>query len=47
MTTLQNVDRTTMSVDDIYRELKTRIGEYTPDFELRLKAELARTRSTS
>jgi quinolinate synthase len=41
MTTLQSIDRTNMSVDDIYRELKYRIGEYTPDFELRVKAELA------
>ncbi len=41
MSTLQSIDRTKMSVEDIYRELKHRIGEYTPDFELRIKAELA------
>jgi quinolinate synthase len=41
MTTLQSIDRTKMSVEDIYRELKDRIGEYTPDFELRVKAQLA------
>ncbi len=41
MTTLEPIDRTGMSVDDLYRELKARIGEYTPDFELRVKAELA------
>ncbi len=41
MTTLQSIDRTRMSVDDLYRDLKARIGEYTPDFELRVKAELA------
>jgi len=41
MTTLQSIDRTWMSVDDIYDELKARIGEYTPEFELRIKAELA------
>lgn len=41
MTTLQSIDRTWMSVDEIYDELKARIGEYTPDFELRIKAELA------
>ncbi len=41
MTTLQPIDRTWMSADDIYAELKARIGEYTPDFELRVKAELA------
>ncbi|MDW8319391.1 MAG: quinolinate synthase NadA [Anaerolineae bacterium] len=30
-----------MSVEEIYQDLKARIGEYTPDFELRVKAELA------
>ncbi|MER2600059.1 MAG: quinolinate synthase NadA [Caldilineales bacterium] len=30
-----------MSVEDLYQELKFRIGDYTPDFELRIKAELA------
>ncbi len=34
MTTLQPIDRTGMSVDDHYQELKARIGDYTPDFEL-------------
>lgn len=41
MTTLQPIDRTGMSVDDHYQELKARIGDYTPDFELWMKAELA------
>jgi quinolinate synthase len=41
MTTLESIDRTSMSVDDLYRGLKARIGGYTPDFELRAKAELA------
>jgi len=41
MTTLQSIDRTWMSVDDIYDELKARLGEYTPEFELHIKAELA------
>jgi quinolinate synthase len=39
--TLTPVDRTSMSVEEIYQDLKARIGEYTPDFELRVKAELA------
>ena len=30
-----------MSVEDIYRDLKAKLGNYTPDFELRVKAELA------
>jgi quinolinate synthase len=41
MTTLQPVDRTAMSVDDLYSDLQARMGAYTPDFELRLKAEMA------
>ena len=41
MSTLQPIDRTGMSAEDIYEGLKARIGEYTPDFELRVKAELA------
>ncbi len=40
-TTLTTQDRTAMSVEDLYQELKFRIGDYTPDFELRIKAELA------
>ena len=41
MTTLATVDRTDLSVDEIYSDLKARIGDYTPDFELQVKAELA------
>ena len=41
MSTLDPRDRTTMSVEDIYRDLKAKLGDYTPDFELRIKAELA------
>ena len=41
MPTLQPVDRTGQSVDDIYRDLVSRMGDYTPAFELRVKAELA------
>ena len=41
MSTLTVVDKSTMSVDELYEELKVRIGEYTPDFELRVQAELA------
>ena len=41
MSTLTVVDKSTMSVDELYEELKARIGEYTPDFELRVQAELA------
>ena len=41
MSTLDPHDRTRMSVEDIYHELKARLGDYTPDFELRVKAELA------
>ena len=41
MSTLDLVDRSRMSVDEIYAELQAKIGSYTPDFELRIKAELA------
>jgi quinolinate synthase len=41
MPTLQVIDHTGQTVEEIYQELKRRIGEYTPDFELRIKAELA------
>ena len=41
MTTLQRVDRSRMSVDDIFADLQTKIGDYAPAFELRLQAELA------
>lgn len=40
-TTLTVTDRTNQSVEQLYQELKARIGDYTPDFELRIKAELA------
>lgn len=40
-TTLTSQDRTLMTVDDIFAELKTRLGAISPDFELREKAELA------
>lgn len=40
-TTLTVTDRTQMSVEEIYVELQARIGEYTPDPELRVQAELA------
>ncbi|MEZ4767244.1 MAG: quinolinate synthase NadA [Caldilineales bacterium] len=39
--TLTTVDRTGMTVDEIYEELVAKIGEYTPAFELRVQAELA------
>jgi quinolinate synthase len=41
MTTLESVDRTDMTVDEIYEELDAKIGEYTPEFELRVQAQLA------
>ncbi len=41
MTTLQSVDRSRMTVDDIFADLQAKIGDYTPAFELRLQAELA------
>ena len=41
MSTLDPRDRTQLSVEDIYRDLKAKLGDYTPDFELRIKAELA------
>lgn len=40
-TTLTVTDRTNQSIEQLYQELKARIGDYTPDFELRIKAELA------
>lgn len=40
-TTLTVTDRTQMSVEEIFEELKARIGEYTPEPELRVQAELA------
>ncbi len=40
-TTLTVTDRTGMTVDEIFEELKARIGEYTPEPELRVQAELA------
>lgn len=40
-TTLTVTDRTTMTVDDLFEELQARIGEYTPEPELRVQAELA------
>ena len=36
MTTLQSVDRSRMTVDDIFADLQAKIGDYTPVFELRL-----------
>jgi quinolinate synthase len=41
MSTLTTIDRTGMSVDDIFVEMKKRLGDIAPDFELRIKAELA------
>jgi len=40
MSTLTTVDRSTMSVDDIFVEMKKRLDGLAPDFELRIKAEL-------
>ncbi len=40
-TTLTVTDRTQMAVEEIFAELKARIGEYTPEPELRVQAELA------
>ncbi len=39
--TLTVKDRTQMSVAELYEELKLKIGEFTPDFELQVQAELA------
>ncbi len=39
--TLTVKDRTRMSVAELYEELKLKIGEFTPDFELQVQAELA------
>ena len=39
--TLTVTDRTGMSVDEIYEELVAKLGEFTPEFELRVQAELA------
>ena len=41
MSTLDPRDRTAMSVEDIYHDLKARLGDIAPDFELGVKAELA------
>ena len=41
MSTLESHDRTKLSVEDIYRELRSRLRDAAPDFELRIKAELA------
>jgi quinolinate synthase len=41
MPTLETTDHIGQTVEVIYEELKRRIGDYTPDFELRIKAELA------
>lgn len=41
MSTLAPHDRTQMSVEEIYAELKARLSDQAPDFELRIKAELA------
>ena len=41
MNTLQRVDRSQMTADDIFVELQAKIGGYAPAFELRLQAELA------
>jgi quinolinate synthase len=40
-TTLTVTDRTAMSAAEIFEELKARIGDYTPEPELRVQAELA------
>ncbi len=39
--TLTVTDRTDMTVDEIYEELVAKLGEWTPEFELRVQAELA------
>jgi quinolinate synthase len=41
MSTLTTVDRSAMSVDEIFVEMKKRLSDLAPDFELRIKAELA------
>jgi quinolinate synthase len=41
MNTLTTLDRSKMSVDEIYAEMKKRLEGLAPDFELRIKAELA------
>jgi quinolinate synthase len=41
MSTLTTVDRSAMSVDEIFSEMKRRLADVAPDFELRIKAELA------
>ena len=41
MSTLEARDRTERTVDEIYRDLKVRLGDIAPDFELQAKAELA------
>ncbi len=40
-TTLTITDRSAMSAEEIFEELKARIGDYTPEPELRMQAELA------
>jgi quinolinate synthase len=41
MSTLTTLDRSGMSVDDIFTEMKKKLDGLAPDFELRIKAELA------
>lgn len=41
MATLDVVDKSGLSVDEIYADLYRRMGEFTPAFELQVKAELA------
>ena len=41
MSTLTARDRSGLSVEDIYQDLKARLSAIAPDFELRIKAELA------
>lgn len=41
MSTLDPRDRTKMTVEEIYSDLKARLGDIAPDFELWAKAELA------
>jgi quinolinate synthase len=41
MSTLTTLDRQAMSADDIFVEMKSRLAGLAPEFELRIKAELA------
>jgi quinolinate synthase len=41
MSTLKTLDRSNMGVDDIFYEMKKKLDGLAPDFELRIKAELA------